>query len=261
MKLKTKNTILAAVMCLSFFHASDVFAQRGGVGGGGGTGCKATFMAAAYQTAAWIEKSGYSLKPTVDVKDYVSALNTVKVVEVPKSVDLKEYGTHGKSVTSRYDGNNTIEVRCDRLNAETQQGLKRVTAHEIFRKMKIEGDAYEVSRQIFDPKKPDLSKITSGLYTMVGKNVACDAHVMVNDRGDDEKEVILTFAALIVTHSNVRCPYGGLTITFKYDSAITEQNYSSSALEVFEPLSNGDFILRYLPLQNAPDALTYTKVK
>ncbi len=65
----------------------------------------------------------------------------------------------GNHVDAFYNGNK-IQVRCDRLEVNTPEGRERAVAHEIFRKMTLEGDRYEISRQI-----PGLwSPLASGNY-------------------------------------------------------------------------------------------------
>ena len=55
-----------------------------------------------------------------------------------------------ENVTAFFDGTR-IRVRCDRLNKENPAGLKRVVAHEVFRKMGLEGDDYRYTMQVLGP--------------------------------------------------------------------------------------------------------------
>jgi hypothetical protein len=122
-----------------------------GVGSsGGGTGCRGNFLATAHQVALWLEVNGSGLKPSaVSSKDFLSEIASpeLAISLVPESEPLKY---RSEDVTAIFNGKQ-IQVRCDRLNRENPPGLKRVVAHEIFRKMNLEGDDYNYTKQVLGP--------------------------------------------------------------------------------------------------------------
>ena len=88
----------------------------------------------------------------------------------------------------------------------------------------------------------------------------CDAEIEINNLANGEKEVVLTFVGdwtkppigTGMLPLNM-CPYNGQVKTFKYDivhTGSTDAKYESRDLTIFDPLSDGNFVLRYVMLKN-----------
>ena len=133
---------IQCVLLMTLLFASFAYAKGPG-STGGGKGCRADFMRSAFVTSQWLETNGSKLNPQISSNDFLVEVDPDKIVETPDE-DLQD---RGEPVSAYYDGEK-IKVRCDRLEAETSDARQRVIAHEIFRKMGVEGDLYEVSRQI-----------------------------------------------------------------------------------------------------------------
>ena len=136
-------TIFLTIGQLSAANLSNAGGAPAGPGGtGGGTGCRGNFMAAAHQVSLWLEVNGGGLKPRpITSKEFLSAITDPKkdIQLIPETEPLTY---RNEDVTAFFDGDK-IKVRCDRLNKENPIGLKRVVAHEIFRKL------YEMGHAIF----------------------------------------------------------------------------------------------------------------
>ena len=122
----------------------------GGVDTGGGSGCMAEFMRAGYQVSDWLTNNGQKLQPPVRSDDFLRQIDPSIIVEVPADQPL-DY--HGNPVDAYFTGTQIL-VRCDRFLGRDTTIRQRVVAHEIFRRMGLEGDAYEISRQIWSSTDP-----------------------------------------------------------------------------------------------------------
>ncbi len=112
---------------------------------GGGSGCMGEYMAQVQGIADWIQKKGSTLKPSVSSERFLEAADPNDVEIVPVTIDLKY---KGNPISAFYEGSK-IQLRCDRLLSEPPNWRKRTVAHEVLRKMGLEGDRYEISRQMF----------------------------------------------------------------------------------------------------------------
>lgn len=126
--------LLILILASSFAHAEGTR--------GGGSGCTADFMRAGYVVSDWLKTNGSSLKPAVNGDDFLTQIDPTKIISTTENLQY-----NGSPVDAFYDGQ-VIKVRCDRFQHNNTLTQERVVAHEIFRKMGLEGDKYEVSSQI-----------------------------------------------------------------------------------------------------------------
>lgn len=125
--------------------------KQGGADAGGGSGCMANFMSAAFDASEWLSNNGSKLKPAVKENAFLLATSPNDILITNEDLEYK-----GNPVDAFFDGSK-IEVRCDRLTNDNIVNRRRVVAHEIFRKMGLEGDQYEISRQMFSINDPFVS--------------------------------------------------------------------------------------------------------
>jgi hypothetical protein len=134
--------------------AQSALSSEGGSTRGGGTGCLAEIMTAALSTSKLLDSVPVSRNLPINGESFLAQIDP-NIFQFTQ--DDLQY--EGNAVDAFFTGQK-IQVRCDRFEANTTEGRERVLAHEIFRKMGIEGDKYEISRQI-----PGLSNIlVSGVY-------------------------------------------------------------------------------------------------
>lgn len=122
--------------------AQPAHAAKGGGGDpGGGSGC----MAEIYVAASLVDLYLYKHKDLgVNSLEFQQALDPLAIKFVPPTQPLKY---EGNDVDAYFDGNK-IEVRCDRFLGLDADARAHVIAHELFRKLGREGDAYEITHKI-----------------------------------------------------------------------------------------------------------------
>ena len=91
-----------------------------------------------------LKTEGAKLKPPVSSATFAKAASSESFQLVADTDDLQYKNAH---VDAYFDGK-TILVRCDRLEKNQPDAQARLIAHEVFRKMSLEGDEYEESRQL-----------------------------------------------------------------------------------------------------------------
>ncbi len=158
---------------LSHVHAAGGSGGTDGKSGGSGTGggdeyTQDMVATASLEVAPWLVKNGNSLNPKVSAKDFANSINPKSLASVThvyescivKVVNPKQNDQHLESVPqSPRDREVQICYNKDEdfyyinralypLSVQNSPTKRRNIAHEIFRRMNIEGDQYEVSKQI-----------------------------------------------------------------------------------------------------------------
>ena len=156
MKAKRNQLVFATLICLAIGHATSAFCQDGGVGGGGGDEFTADFINVASQELyPWLKLHGSSLSPQIDAEDFLAAVNQIvknkdiaSAVRVYESCNGTKKGRQVEACFSTDTGKITLSRSWYPIQKTNSMPKLRLVAHEMFRKMKIEGDQYEVARQI-----------------------------------------------------------------------------------------------------------------
>jgi len=155
---------------LTVFAAISSYAKvTDGPGGtGGGDEYVLDFISVGYQEVyPWLVKNGSRLSPAVDAKVFLQQLSQYNIFSKDKVFEKCDGTQTGKEFQACYN-KSTGKIMISRslwpikeLNSPTKRGT---VAHEVFRRMGIEGDKYEVTRQI-----PILSikRASSGRKTLV----------------------------------------------------------------------------------------------
>ena len=133
-----KNILLGLFFLLS---AGSVFAGGTSVTGGG-KGCRAEILHVTNEVADWIAVYGNLLSPRLSKYEFLEAAASGGIVDTDEDLRF-----NGEKVDALFDGKKIV-VQCNRFLGNTYDVRKRVMAHEVFRKMGLEGDDYEVSRQM-----------------------------------------------------------------------------------------------------------------
>lgn len=158
---------LAALVLSPNAHASK--------GGGGGDSYTLDFISIAQrQLFPWLAKNGGQLKPSVDAVKFIAALDFKKIVSVDHASESCDGTNRGREVEACFDNvsGNIYLSRARYLIAapESDKAKIALVAHEIFRKMGIEGDDYGVSTQMLALMRPVVSLTnTHGKWTCVSQ--------------------------------------------------------------------------------------------
>jgi hypothetical protein len=97
------------------------------------------------------------------------------------------------------------------------------------------------------PVSPNLSKLSSGSnYKALGDKL-CDVHLEISKQGA-KATIVTTFVAGDPRSDRGYCPYRGTTWIYEYSE--DANIYESEAMVEFQPLSDGSFVLRYIPVDN-----------
>jgi hypothetical protein len=109
------------LLVLSMVFSVPSFA-KGGRASGGGSGCRANFLADVKEVSLWFKANGAGLTPPLSEDQFASAVSLDDLIELPESMDLNY---NGGPVTALYDGeSDKIKIRCDRYNKENPIGRK-----------------------------------------------------------------------------------------------------------------------------------------
>lgn len=142
--LKSLSLIIVSTLIISSITPT---ALAGPGGTGGGSGCRAEFMSVGYEFSLWLNEHGAKLQPQINGSDFLQEIDPNIIISTEENLTYT-----GSPVDAYWDGQK-IKVRCDRFLNNNLENRRRVVAHEIFRKMKIEGDDYRISRQIWRSDK------------------------------------------------------------------------------------------------------------
>ena len=140
-----KTAILAALILMS---ANPVFAGRES---GGGDEYTMDFIRVATQIIyPWLVINGSKLSPKVDSADFLLAINPKKVASIDHVFESCDGSSMGREVEACYDAKSELTNLSRTRYPLKSDSLAKfgLVSHEVFRKMGIEGDKYEVSRQI-----------------------------------------------------------------------------------------------------------------
>lgn len=142
-----KEFCMLISMVSAVIISQSALARPGGDHSGGGSGCLAEFMRTAYEFSEWLDLKGAQLHPPVRGNQFLLELD-------PKAIKFtdEDLRYQGNPVDAFWNGSHIL-VRCDRLIPNSFESRRKVVAHEIFRKMGLEGDHYEISRQIWSDKQ------------------------------------------------------------------------------------------------------------
>jgi hypothetical protein len=145
----------------------NVNAMTGGQDGGGGDSYVQDFIhVAEFEVLPWIEKKGNQLYPSVSAQAFRMAVSDLIVGRTIWSEDIVfetcDGSQRGRVVDAcyNYTKNELMISRTRYPLAINNSAIKRkLVAHEIFRKMKLEGDDYALSNQMkFDDIIPNTQK-------------------------------------------------------------------------------------------------------
>lgn len=130
----------------------------GGVGNtGGGDEFTYDFLFTANQIIyPWLKSNGHKLNPKVDAEAFLKALDPKSLVSVQEVYESCDEKKSGRPVSACYNARTgQILLSRDRYITDNFSPSKiGLVSHEIFRKMGIEGDNYEVTKQIAIAKIP-----------------------------------------------------------------------------------------------------------
>jgi hypothetical protein len=182
-----RNYILLGLLFCSLASSPALAVKEGG----GGDGYVASFVTVARHIEAWLEIHGKELNPSVDFMAFDRAVDPNKIGSTDSQLYYK--GLPKDCLFDLSSGIITINrARWSELKDGSSEQT-RVVAHELFRKMGIEGDGYEVSTQImnslvsavvaqlkqgdFASSDNDPINLDQGMFTSYGSSLACVRHV------------------------------------------------------------------------------------
>lgn len=157
-----------------FLVSQTVLSKDGGEGSGGGDSYTQDFITVAEnEIYPWLKDNGHKLNPQVDAEEFLKNIDPTKIESDKHVFESCDGSGTGREVEVCYNGH-TDQFFISRTryplassNSPSKRGL---IAHEIFRKMKIEGDKYEVTRQIpvisVPGAKYDSNACTATMATM-----------------------------------------------------------------------------------------------
>jgi hypothetical protein len=129
-----------------------LIAQAGNEGSGGGDEYTLDFIKIAVnEIYPWLKENGDKLNPQVDADSFLKAIEPKNIESLPRVFESCDGSGQGREVEACYNGL-TKRISISRalypLELSNYAPKRGLIAHEIFRKMRIEGDSYEVTRQI-----------------------------------------------------------------------------------------------------------------
>jgi len=147
----SKFKALVVLVFLSVGLPAIVQASEGGNTSGGGDTYTLNFIKTATQELfPWLSVHGAKLNPPVDASAFLLAINPEKIVSLDHVYESCDQSQSGREVDACYNAK-TGRIFLSRTRYPLQQSSPEklgLVAHEIFRKMGIEGNLYEVTRQM-----------------------------------------------------------------------------------------------------------------
>jgi hypothetical protein len=132
-----KHLFLILILCAPVLaHA------QGSEGKGGGSGCMAEVMQSVNRLNNWLTLNEGKIK--VSASQFAATARPELFQFVPEIVDLQY---KGNPVDAFFDGEH-VKIRCDRLLKNSQKTQALLIAHEVFRRLGLEGDDYEVTKRM-----------------------------------------------------------------------------------------------------------------
>ncbi len=124
----------------------------GGTSSGGGDAYTLDFIQTATQIIyPWLSQNGSKLTPSVNANDFLLAINPAQIASLEHVFESCDGSATGREVQACFNEKtgktylNRSSYTLGNQNAPAKVGL---VAHEVFRKLKIEGDQYEVTQQM-----------------------------------------------------------------------------------------------------------------
>lgn len=145
------NSLICTLVLTMVFSTNVAKAAQGTNSGGGGDLYTLDFVKTANQSVfPWLIKNGANLSPVVDANDFIQAVSPKDIASLEKVFESCDDTERGREVAACYNAQTNKIFLSRNLYPLNQDGPAkiRLVAHEIFRKMGIEGDAYEVTKQI-----------------------------------------------------------------------------------------------------------------
>ncbi len=144
----------------------------GNVFAGGETGGGDLFILDFTQTAReeiypWIKEHGSQLTPPVNAESFLEAISPKDMISMDHVYESCDGSNSGREVDACYNEitKQTVISRTRYpIRMPTSPAKSALVAHEIFRKLKLEGDDYNVSRQmpilLLDPQTQNMMRST-----------------------------------------------------------------------------------------------------
>ncbi len=145
------SPMMISTLLLSSIAIAIPFAQAGSGTSGGGDAYTLDFVQTATQFVyPWLVQNGAKLLPPVDPSTFLLSINPASIETLDRVYESCDETNSGREVQACYNSNtgktylsrNNYPVNS---NSPSKVGL---VAHEIFRKMGIEGDGYEITKQM-----------------------------------------------------------------------------------------------------------------
>lgn len=162
-------------------------AENGGEDSGGGDSYTLDFISVAVnQVYPWLKENGSKLNPQVDASVFLSHVDPTRVLSKNKVYESCDDSKRGREVEICYNGvKDLFYISRNKypLNSSDLKLKIGLVSHEIFRRMGIEGNNYEVTRQFgalfFSPENEakclELKSRRSGLLAAYEQlQMSCD---------------------------------------------------------------------------------------
>ncbi len=163
-KLANKTWALWAVLGIALMHQS--FAKSGESSGGGDEYTLDFIKTATQVVYPWLMENGKTLSPAVDANAFLLATSPKDISSIDKVYESCDGSDTGREVEACYSGTSgKIYLSLSRyvVSAKPTPAKIGLVSHEIFRKMGIEGDGYEITKQMpIAQEKPAVQTIHIG---------------------------------------------------------------------------------------------------
>lgn len=175
--------------------ANTALARNIESGPGGGSGCMSEIFRAANVVASWLENNGDKLRPeAINAEDFLDAVD-------PSAIQFtnEDLRYQGNPVDAYFDGH-VIHINCERFKNDPADAQDRVLAHEVFRKMKMEGDRFEVTRQIpiLNQKKATSRHVENNIFSAHSTTATCvQAFLIYPELFNDQFHSVQLKAAMV----------------------------------------------------------------
>lgn len=134
------------LLCQSLVQA------RGGIDTGGGDNYVLDFVMVANQNLyPWLQENGSKLKPPVDAEKFQGLICPNNISSTDKVFEACDGSNNGREVAACYNQKENhiyLSRAMYPISEKLTPSKLGLVAHEVFRKMGIEGDGYEVTRQM-----------------------------------------------------------------------------------------------------------------
>ena len=151
-------------LALTWIISVPAFADTGPGTSGGGDNYTLDFVRTATQSVfPWLAENGSRLSPSVDASDFLMSISPKDIASLDRVFESCDGTQTGREVAACYNAKTGKTFLSRRLypvnsNAPSKIGL---VAHEVFRKMGIESDGYEITKQMSIARDGIIVKATS----------------------------------------------------------------------------------------------------